>query len=277
MAKSFCYTLNNPTPQDVEQFKALTVKRHRCALEIGDSGTKHLQGTITFTRTYRLSALKKLNPKVHWEVQKCSDAENYCTKGDIIIDVCDSKQGCRTDLEKATSMIKEGQSIEQVAREHPTTYVKYPKGLSALKQALAPYITEFTPTNVYVHYGKGVGTGKTRSAFEADPKLYVVPEPINGLLWFDGYEGEQTILLDDFYGWVKYHTLLNLTDGYPMRLPVKGGFARRNWTNVYITSNQHPSEWYDRKEWKALERRIKLIKNFDKNNKNAESQDSQDE
>ena len=54
-----------------------------------------------------------------------------------------------------------------------------------------------------------------------DPNLYNVPEPNNGSLWFDGYRGQKTILLDDFYGWIKYHTLLQITDGYPYQAPTK--------------------------------------------------------
>lgn len=86
VSRSWCYTLNNYTELDINQFKAFSCKKHRCAKEIGEKGTQHLQGAITFSRGYRISQLKKLNPRAHWEISKTKDAENYCTKGEIIID-----------------------------------------------------------------------------------------------------------------------------------------------------------------------------------------------
>lgn len=256
-SKSWVYTLNNYTQENVDQFKAFTVKRHRCALE--DEGTPHMQGSITFTRAYRLAQLKKLCPKAHWEIAKCKDSENYCTKGEIIIDVNNTKQGSRTDLQQAIDTVKSSYSLQIVAEEHPETYVKYYKGLQALRKELQPRLEKFTQTTVSVFIGKP-GTGKTRKVYEMEPKVYLVPEPVNGILWFDGYEGQEAILFDDFYGWVKYHTMLNILDGYPMQMPVKGSHVYRNWTRVYITSNSHPREWYQRTEWNALKRRINLIK-----------------
>ena len=129
----------------------------------------------------------------------------------------------------------------------------------ALQRHISPRLEKFTPTVVKVFIGKP-GTGKTRKVYELDPSVYLVPEPVNGILWFDGYETQEAILFDDFYGWVKYHTMLNLLDGYPMQLPIKGSYVYRNWTRVYITSNKHPREWYDRPEWNALHRRISEIK-----------------
>ena len=42
--------------------------------------------------------------------------------------------------------------------------------------------------------------------------------------WWDGYEQHKLIIVDDFYGWLKYDELLKITDRYPYRVPVKGGF-----------------------------------------------------
>lgn len=256
-SKSWVYTINNYTDEQIAQFKAFTVKRHRCALE--DAGTPHMQGAITFTRAYRLAQLKKLCPQAHWEIAKCKDAENYCTKGTIIIDENNTKQGARTDLQEAIDTLKEHKTLRAVAQSHPETYVKYHKGLVALRKEIQPRLEAFTPTTVIVYIGKP-GTGKTRAVYAQESVLYLVPEPSNGILWFDGYEGQPAILFDDFYGWVKYHTMLNLLDGYPQQLPVKGSYVHRNWTRVYITSNVHPREWYQRPEWSALKRRITEIK-----------------
>ncbi len=251
--KSWVYTINNYTEEDIEKLKLLTTNKHRCCKEVGESGTPHLQGAITFKRSYKLKQLKKIFETAHWEIALCKDAENYCIKGDIIINENNTKQGKRSDLAEACETLKEG--LLPVTENHPTIYVKYHKGLQSLRDILSKKDKEFTKINVIVYQGKP-GCGKTRKAYEIDNDLYNVPEPINGSLWFDGYDQEKTILLDDFYGWIKYHTLLQLLDGYPIKLPIKGGFTYKKWNTVIITSNKKPKEWYNRDEWEALKRRI---------------------
>lgn len=273
--KTWVYTWNNYTDADIEQLKLLEVNMHRCCKEIGENGTHHLQGAITFKRTYRLAALKKLFPKVHWEPAKSADPENYCIKGEIVIDIKKNEQGKRNDLSEAIA-IATSQGIKKCAKEHPETFVKYYKGIKELLFTTHED-QEWFATEVIVLIGPP-GCGKSKEARRIDPTLYNVPEPINGTVWFDGYTGQETILLDDFYGWLRYHTLLQITDGYPMKLPIKGGFVHRNWKRVIITSNKPPEEWYTRAEIDALKRRITLECDCDRSgvgNTNHPTSDSQ--
>lgn len=63
--------------------------------------------------------------------------------------------------------------------------------------------------------------------------------------WFNGYQGEQTLIIDDLNtGWVPYNVLLNWCEGYPQELQTKGGTAWAGWTTVFITSNVDPNDWY---------------------------------
>lgn len=254
---TWIYTWNNYTDDDIDKLKLLEVTRHRCCKEVAETGTKHLQGSITFNRAYRLSQLKKLFPLVHWEPSKTTDSENYCIKGEIVIDDKKQQQGHRSDLDEITNKIKAGIDMRDIAYEHPGDFIRYHRGMMALQQILAPKTSFFEKdTEVIVVIGFP-GVGKSKIAWQADPKLYNVPEPINGSVWFDGYMGQKTILLDDFYGWIKYHTLLQWTHGHPLQLPVKGGFTHKNWDTVYITSNKEPEKWYSsRDEIDALRRRI---------------------
>lgn len=256
--KSWCYTINNYTDQDINQLKAFVTNRHRCAKEVGESGTPHLQGTITFPKSMRLTAIKKLLPRAHLEPCKQIDASlNYCTKGEIVIDTTNNEQGKRSDLDNAIDILK-SKGLTAVAEETPTIFVKYSKGLSALQQRLLLKSKNDFVTEVHVFWGKA-GVGKSRRCREICNDIYNVPEPINGTVWFDNYDGEEAILLDDFYGWLKYHTLLQFTDRYPLQVPVKGGFVCRQWTKVFITSNDPPEDWYHRDEIDALNRRITSV------------------
>lgn len=65
-----------------------------------------------------------------------------------------------------------------------------------------------------------------------------------GTLWLDGYEGQETILIDDFRGWISFSALLHILDGYPLQQQVKGSTIKARWTHVIITSNVAWDAWY---------------------------------
>ena len=61
--------------------------------------------------------------------------------------------------------------------------------------------------------------------------------------WFDGYDGHDTAIFDDFRASVnRFAYILRVLDRYPMDVPVKGGFV--NWNPKYIvfTCPRPPSE-----------------------------------
>ena len=143
-SRSWVYTLNNYTDEDITQLKAFTVQKHRSCKEVGESSTPHLQGSITFTRQYTLKQLKKLNDRIHWEKALCKDAENYCTKGEIIIDVDNRKQGHRSDLQIISSKILDGSKLIDIAKEYPIQFIKYHRGFQTLIQTIQPRTTSIS-------------------------------------------------------------------------------------------------------------------------------------
>ena len=180
--RTWCYTINNYTDDEINKLKVLTVKMHRCAKEVGENGTPHLQGAITFERTYRMAALKKLFPRAHWKPGKTCDPENYCIKGEIIIDTVNREQGKRTDLAEAIE-VGRTEGYREMAIAHPETFVKYHRGLKELLFTIEEP-KEWYDTKVYIFWGP-TGSSKSRKARQMDPNLYNVPEPNNGSLWFD--------------------------------------------------------------------------------------------
>ena len=58
------------------------------------------------------------------------------------------------------------------------------------------------------------------------------------LEWFDNYEQEDCLLIDDFDDTaVPIELMLQLLDGYRQRLPIKGGHTYAAWEKVIITTN----------------------------------------
>ncbi|CAH1239158.1 Hypp5736 [Branchiostoma lanceolatum] len=67
--------------------------------------------------------------------------------------------------------------------------------------------------------------------------------------WFDGYEDQETVVMDDFYGDVPIKMLQNILDRYPCRVETKGVTREFNPRTIRITSNRHVREWYSDELW----------------------------
>lgn len=81
----WCFTLNNYSEkeyQDLISIFSSNSSKFIIGREIGESGTKHLQGFIKLKSKQRLTYLKKVNERAHWEKCKGSEQQNidYCSK-----------------------------------------------------------------------------------------------------------------------------------------------------------------------------------------------------
>lgn len=150
-------------------------------------------------------------------------------------------QGTRNDLVSACQLINNGVSINNIILENPA-HARHAKHLQTYSSAMLEVASKQMRT-VQVHYLEGPpGTGKSYTALQLiGTTPYFKPTlPDNGTIWFDGYNGEPVLWLDDFkhtnYG---MENIARLCDVYPLQLPVKGSFTYALWTAVIITSN-HP-------------------------------------
>lgn len=251
--RNWCFTWNNPNV-DNDALKALlsadeSVRYAVFQLETGENGTDHFQGYIEFAKVRKLGGLKKLLPLAHWEARKGTrdQARDYCMKKDTqksppveLGDFSKGGQGARADLVSAMSLVKQGKTDLQIAESVPSVWLRYSRGLREYKRLCTPPRTSKSWTRVF--YGP-TGTGKSRKAFEEYPDAYFKPRSE----WWDGYEGQATVILDDYTGWLPYSFLLNLLDRYPLLVPFKGGYSQMVATTIIITTNFRPEEWYSDK------------------------------
>ena len=218
-----------------------------------------------------MKAVKKIldNERVHLEACKGSERQNdeYCQKdGDYMTFGTFKTQGQRTDLENVKKMIDNGEAMVDVAEQHFETFMRYHKGFYKYKELKAQKeAKKFRKLNVTVLCGK-TGTGKTRAAIRnADDDDYYKIQG-DDMKWFDGYEGEKTLIIDEYDSSISLTKLLGILDGYILRLPIKGGHTYALWENVIITSNIHPDNWHPnaKEEHKAaLNRRITEVKVYE--------------
>ena len=229
----------------------------------------HNQGWIQFNNKKRMGGVKKIFGcnKIHLESCRgspdandnyCQKENNYQTFGKCL------KQGQRSDLEHIQYLIKEkNYTKEQIMETNFSLYCRYKNGIDAY-HALCQQKNSKKFRKVAVEYIYGTtGTGKTRYAMEQDD-VYKIEGSC--LQWFDGYSGEKTLLIDEYNNDEKITKLLNITDGYQLRLPIKGGFTYANWNRVIITSNLCPEQLHENARSvhrDALFRRItKIVEKF---------------
>lgn len=271
-ARSWCFTEHNVETEykEVDGVRYMVYQKERCP----ETGKEHLQGYVELHKPQRISWLKKhISGTAHWESRKGTrdEAKAYCMKTDtrvgepVEIGKWNEKgQGQRTDLDAAAELIKKNpkKAMDNMVDEMPSLFIKYHRGIEKMADNLMYRETKvkFRKVETYVYWGEA-GTGKTREVFENVNDLYILSKDAD-TLWFDGYNGEDAILIDDFYGNIKYDFLLRLLDGYPCRLPIKGGHKWAMWTRVFITSNKKPEEWYSFGLLPALERRLTEITYF---------------
>lgn len=267
-SKHWCFTLNNYTAEDQTRIQALfssdAVLYGVYGREVGESGTPHLQGFVSFNQRRTLRVVKGLlGDRVHLESAKGSpeQAATYCKKdGDHYEHgECPRGRGQRTDLEGVRERIVGGGTIRDCFEEHFGVTLRYYRGLTTYIGLRSTPRT--WPMDIQVYWG-ATGTGKTKKAWEQAPAAYVHP----GGAWFDGYSGQEDVIFDDFTGGdFKLSYLLKLLDRYPMQVPVKGAFV--NWCprRIFITSNLDPRTWYqeaNQEHQAALFRRVTHITHF---------------
>ena len=155
-----------------------------------------------------------------------------------------TEQGSRSDLAAAVQMLSDGEAMEAVLDLHPGTFVRYHRGLQAAANLKRQ--RPVAPRHVTVFFGP-TGTGKTETAFRlgGDDVFIYQPGVMGG--WFDGYDGQRTIIFDEFRGQITWAHLLSVTDKYPVRLQVKGSSAVLLADHLIFTSPVHPINWYPSK------------------------------
>eukprot|EP00770_Monocercomonoides_exilis_P008292 MONOS_8251.1-p1 / transcript=MONOS_8251.1 / gene=MONOS_8251 / organism=Monocercomonoides_exilis_PA203 / gene_product=putative replication-associated protein / transcript_product=putative replication-associated protein / location=Mono_scaffold00306:58525-59445(+) / protein_length=306 / sequence_SO=supercontig / SO=protein_coding / is_pseudo=false len=206
--RAWCFTLNNYTDAEYEKIKRIDCRYLVVGKEVGELGTPHLQGYVYFKNQKAFNTIKHIiGDRAHLETAKgspednrkyCSKENNYFEKGEL------PQQGNRSDIDKAISMIQEGKSITEVAKEMPKQIVLHGKGLTHLHNILQEEKQGDRPERRETYWLWGeTGSGKTTYVKNKEKELK------ESLGWrcynwpvspgfFTNYTNQEIAVFDDF-------------------------------------------------------------------------------
>lgn len=257
-SKRWCFTWNNYTDAALQFLSDVDCSYLIFGKEVGDSGTPHLQGFFTMVNKTSIVGLRKIGFTCHLEPAKGTSlqAAEYCKKENDFTEFgTPPSPGKRTDLEAVAELVKAGVPISTIADEHPSTYMKYGRGIRDLALVLAKPYAHPGVRGLWVHGPPG--TGKSHACRELHPFCFLKSQS----KWFDGYNGEHSILLDDLDSDCLAHHLKIWADRYPCSGETKGGTVALQHRIFMVTSNFSPEELFDDKPQflEAIKRRFKVV------------------
>jgi len=274
---NYVFTLNNYTTDEVTAVMGCIGNLIRYVIfgfECSESGTLHLQGYVECARSTRVAALKKVEgfERAHFEPRFGSQdqAIEYCKKDGEWYEYGEKKLDRKEQsgnlmqqrLIEVQKAITAGASEEEIFMMDPVVAVQHRQWIKEQRMKVKPI--RIKNLEVYLFIGKP-GHGKTRLAKHIFPNIY--DPPIGKDLWFDHYYREPQVLIDDFSGNIRLVDALRLFDLYAIKVPVKHGFQWFCPEIIIITSNVHPSKWWNYTEREdsayAIHRRIKHVWDFD--------------
>lgn len=234
-------------------------------LEKGESGTEHIQACFRFASQRSFRFVKESIQRAHIEACKSFfDSWKYCSKSETRVSgpvthgripVPPKRKGRST---KEFNELVLGGKLEDLVADGSVHISTYPKLVQAkqLYQLHSASHAQVDTLRGEWHYGP-TGTGKTRGVSAKYPNLFRK----NPNKWWDGYQGEDVVLIDDFdkrHDGLGYYLKI-WADHYPFTAESKGSSMQIRPTAIIVTSNYHPRDIWDTPETlEPILRRFKL-------------------
>lgn len=216
-----------------------------------------LAAKATLVRAKQILAVQS----AHIELTRSAAAEDYVWKEDTRIEGTQFELGTKphrrnskADWEDIWKKAKEG-LVEQI---QPDVRIQHYRTLRTIR---ADYARPEPMERVCFVFWGATGTGKSRRAwdeatFEAYPK-----DPRTK--WWDGYQGQENVVIDEFRGAIDIAHMLRWLDRYPVLVEIKGASVPLKAKKIWITSNLPVEQWYleaDPETRLALLRRLRITR-----------------
>jgi hypothetical protein len=227
--------------------------------EMGESGTKHIQGFVIYKNSKRFANVKQDFPTACIKEPNGSNADNrnYCTKKDTrIADPIEigefSEMRSRNDIVQFLEMVKAGATNIMLENLFPVLYATFtPDKIEKFRQDFIAdeFQNKFRDIKVTYIYGD-TRLGKTTFVYDKYKNDFRNICRVNdyGVGSFETYHNQRVLMLDEFDGQFKLTFMNNLLDRYPMELPARFANRQACFTEVYIISNLPLKELYKKEQ-----------------------------
>lgn len=187
------------------------------------------------------------------------------------------KETKEEEAKNVVDIVKE-QGLLGLIEEKPESLLRFPNGCKTIKELLVEKSEKRTMRVTVIWGAAGVGKStwasqEARKRWDEDD-IYFFTKVGGGrdTIWFNGYNGQRCIIMDDISGrTMPFEYMLKILGNDPVDVEIKGGREPARWEEVIITSNYNPLNWYA-KIWEdnedsreAFFRRINTIINVTKN------------
>ena len=233
-----------------EQIQFIAFGREVCP----KSNRQHNQAFIYFynprsTSNTNLNKIGNIFGEKHCFVKKMmgnfKQNEAYCSKeGDYNTIGEEPEQGSRGDIKENCRLILTGKlRPNDLAVLDPSNFNMYQRTYNNIfNQYLRKQFRKVATRGVW-YWGK-TGVGKSHNAFrDFSPETHYVKD-LN-VNWWDNYEQQRVVILNEFRGQIKYGELLDLLDKWPKSVPIRNNPSIPfTSSKIIITSSKPPEEIY---------------------------------
>lgn len=260
--RSWVFTLNNYTEEEITTLKDVDCKFIIFGKEIGDNGTPHLQGYIQFKNSKRLSECKNINNRAHWESAVAGPQKNvdYCSKGSQSKAEWTEHGTGGPNFGKNADVWSKG--VQPVIGKRPIEdriarnkeLVEKPlnelvdqgtislKEVRMIKNARMDLLQERSPYRADDVRGVWIwgppGAGKNAKAKAEYPDFFIKAQN----KWWDGYAGQHNVIIEDFDKPALGSDIKKWADKWECTAEVRGGTVSLQHRKLVVTSNYHPTQ-----------------------------------
>lgn len=242
-AKRWCFTINNPDAADEKELEALQPLCSYMVLgkETGkESSLPHCQGYLELHTKLRMAGLKKRLSRAHLEAARGTpqQAADYCKKDGIYLEFGelgttpqDAGGAANARMWELTrDAAKQGRFDDIPAK----ILIQHYSALRRIRQDYQQAPPDADAVCGLWYYGPPM-TGKSTAARAVPGTRY--DKPCNK--WWDGYQGEDNVILDDFDHNHKAlgHHLKRWADKYAFPAEMKGTTIQIRPKLIIVTSN----------------------------------------
>ena len=234
--------------------------------EIATTGTYHTHVFIYSHSPIRFTTLKNRLPTAHIEKAYGSAIENrdYILKSgkwendakaetnikDSFFEygkLPEEKDETSPKMSRLVENIKDGKQTTEIISDTPNFAFRV-KDIDILRQTLLSEKYTIENRSLHVSYIFGIsGAGKTRSIYQAhNPRdiCRITNYRAGRGVSFDGYNGHDVLVFEEFHSQIPIEDKLNFLDIYPLFLPARYNDRIACYTQVYLTSNMPLTEQY---------------------------------